>query len=356
MASRFYTPPTANQDGETADAKDVNSVNDATLTGFELVQAEIDALDTVTLAAYSTLAQAWAEHPEDSVVPTQPPGSYSSFHWAQKSLAYSQSASASASSASTSEANALSHMNNASTYATNASNSAGDAQTAQAAASASALAAAGSASSANGSAISASNSAANASNSAGQAASSAANAAASQSACLNYYTGCQNYFNQVSDIVSTIPETTLAEGDGIDLSVAAGVTTISVNNDEIIRPFSAVLSKYDADCVTGDLIKIIVTEDMNGWTLTNLEGTVSTAGTTGTMTIQALKNGATLMGQCEIASGSSDSGAFEYGTEANRTVATGDTITITITAVHTTEAKGCSVSGTFNGTLRGSSV
>ena len=79
MASDHYTPPVQNQDGESADASDVNAVNVAVNAAFVTLEAEIDALSQ-GVSLWSTLAQGWAETAEDSVVPTQAAGSYSSLH------------------------------------------------------------------------------------------------------------------------------------------------------------------------------------------------------------------------------------------------------------------------------------
>lgn len=81
MASSYYDSAGKDVvDGNVAYAADLNDINAAVDTGFQLAEA---ALTTVAANQdyYATLAQKWAETPEDTAVTV---GKYSALHWAAK--------------------------------------------------------------------------------------------------------------------------------------------------------------------------------------------------------------------------------------------------------------------------------
>jgi hypothetical protein len=53
MASTYYTAPTLSADGETADAADINEINNATLAAFELIEADWPSDVSVTQRGFS---------------------------------------------------------------------------------------------------------------------------------------------------------------------------------------------------------------------------------------------------------------------------------------------------------------
>jgi len=82
MASSYYDSSGKNVvDGDVAYAADLNDINVAADTGFQLVEAAVDAI-AANQSFYSDLAEKWAESPEDTAVT---PGKYSALHWAAKS-------------------------------------------------------------------------------------------------------------------------------------------------------------------------------------------------------------------------------------------------------------------------------
>lgn len=107
--SKFYTPPTEVKDGDIAYARDVNDINNATDTGFELVEGDFDDI-TDQINAGASKAQEWAEKAHE--VPVEP-GQYSALHWSTES-------SGSATEASQSAASALSSAGDASSSASEA--------------------------------------------------------------------------------------------------------------------------------------------------------------------------------------------------------------------------------------------
>ena len=135
MASSYYNSVGKSvTDGNTALASDLNSINTAIDTAFQLVETAILAISS-SASYYSDLAQKYANNPEDSQVTT---GKYSALHFSNKAatsataaassassaLSYSSAASSSASSASASSINSASSATAASGSATAASNSA----------------------------------------------------------------------------------------------------------------------------------------------------------------------------------------------------------------------------------------
>jgi hypothetical protein len=337
MASDYYTPPTANVDGETADAADVNVVSEAVLTAFELLEAYLDST-LGTVDNWSTLAQGWAETAEDVVVPTQPAGSYSALH-------YSAKAADSASAAATSETNA----------AASAASLTGAVAQAQAAANAAST----SASQASTSATNAATSAANASTSETNAATSETNASDSETAALAAQAAAETAETNaaasaaaaaeseanVAAAVAGLPSTTIAEGTGIDLAVAGGVTTISAD-----RAIAVVAVERTTDCAVGTKVDIIVPSILDGLSLTSIDGGVNTAGTTGTMTVNVEKGGTDMLSTAlTFASGATaDNGAEVIKSDGTETVATGDILEVEIVAVHTAAAKGLYITMVFS--------
>ena len=123
MANSYYNQADkVVYDGNLAKAADLNTVNLDVETGFDLVEADIIALEG-TAEVWADLAQEWAENPEDTAI-TGNPGSYSALHWSAKSSGYATAASGSASAASSS-------ASSASTSASNAATAQGAAETAQ---------------------------------------------------------------------------------------------------------------------------------------------------------------------------------------------------------------------------------
>lgn len=135
---KYYTPPTAALDGDTAYAKDVNDISTRVNTGLIQVDADIVA-STAVSAAWAAKAEKWAEELEDVEVEA---GKYSAMHWAIKSTASASAASTSASNAATSAFNAATSETNAATSETNAGTSETNAATSEANAAASATSAA----------------------------------------------------------------------------------------------------------------------------------------------------------------------------------------------------------------------
>ena len=147
--SKYYTPPATVVDGDIAYAVDVNSINTEADTGFTLAYADISAMEG-TVSAWATLAQKWAENPEDTEVTL---GAYSAMHWALKSESfvsdaqaysidsqnYSIAAAASASTATTKATSATTSATLATNKATAAATSATSAATSATASEASAV-------------------------------------------------------------------------------------------------------------------------------------------------------------------------------------------------------------------------
>jgi hypothetical protein len=231
MASDHYTPvkPALNQQGQTADADDVNSVSNAVETAFETLEAEVDGISAQG-SQWADLAQEWAENPEDQNITGEPAGSYSAKH-------YSIKAQASDTAAAVSAAAALSSQN-------------------------------------------------------------AASASAS--------------------------------------SAAASAAAAAVN---ATKQVGGVLVSRTLYCTTGKFIDIVIPVSMDGFTLSTVIMTCTTAGISGTMVGNIEKNGIDM-----LSTGVSiDSGEVSSLTAAE-VVATGDIITMEITGIHSgTVAKGCSI-------------
>jgi hypothetical protein len=358
MPNSYYTIPTANADGETADAADVNTVSEATDAAFDLVEAAVTAI-AASDTDWAALAQGWAETAEDTPVPTQGPTDYSSLHYAAKSAASAAEASTYASNASTSASQAAGSASNAATSASNASDSADAASDSASTASTQAGLASSSASSASASAIAAAASAGTATTQATLAANSANTASAAVSSCQAYVVQAQAAQAAAEAAVASIPGAVLAEGTGIDITVAAGVSTITVDLTEldvdanVTRPGAAQLVGITQDCTAAAFIQIDINADMDGWVLSDLISANSTAGVTGSNIVAAYKNGwttGTLMATSTVASAATQSGAVSLEAEAARTVAEGDQVTIGITTIHSgTAAKGCNVTFSWNG-------
>ena len=138
MASSYYdSSDKVVYDGDVAEASDLNAVNTACDTAFQLVETAVSGAGS-DAAYYAGVAEDWASEDEDSIVAD---GKYSSLHYAAKAAdsasAASSSASAassSASAASTSESNAASSESTALQAETDAQTAQGLAETAQAAA------------------------------------------------------------------------------------------------------------------------------------------------------------------------------------------------------------------------------
>jgi hypothetical protein len=94
--STYYTPPPSVVDGDVAYAQDVNSINNAADSAFDLVEGAVGSL-VQTVSVYSDKAEEWAEKAENSEVE---PGKYSALHHASKASASASSALGSASAAS----------------------------------------------------------------------------------------------------------------------------------------------------------------------------------------------------------------------------------------------------------------
>ena len=128
MASTYYDSSDKTvYDGDVAEAVDLNNVNVAVDTAFQLVEADIVGAGS-DAEYWAGVAEQWAEEPEDSEIN---PGEYSALHYAAKAAASASAASTSASGASTSASNAATSESNASTSASNASSSASAASTSE---------------------------------------------------------------------------------------------------------------------------------------------------------------------------------------------------------------------------------
>lgn len=128
--SSYYAKPPAVNDGETAYAKDVNDVNNATDSAFSQVEAELTGIPNI-VQLWAEKAQKWAEENEDVAVE---PLKYSAKHWAAKSedqaAASSASATSSASSASTADTRATAAASSATSAASSATSADSSATTA----------------------------------------------------------------------------------------------------------------------------------------------------------------------------------------------------------------------------------
>jgi len=135
MASSYYDSAGKEvYDGNIAYADDVNTINEAVNTAFEVVEAEIAQVND-DADQWATEAQAWAENPEDAEVEV---GKYSALHHAAKALASATAASGSASTASGAASTATTQAglattakNNAVTAQTNAETAETNAETAE---------------------------------------------------------------------------------------------------------------------------------------------------------------------------------------------------------------------------------
>lgn len=133
MANTYYNSSGKEViDGDVAYAADLNAINTATNTGFNLVETAIGTLGT-NYIYYSELAQDWAEAPEDTLVDAT---SYSAYHWARKSIdnnvlavAAKDTAVAQAVIATTQAGNSASSASSASSSASTATTQAGTATT-----------------------------------------------------------------------------------------------------------------------------------------------------------------------------------------------------------------------------------
>ena len=158
MANAYYNSAGKEVvDGDIAYADDLNAINTAVNAGLNLVETDIQTIET-NQPYYTNLAQKWATEIEDTQVTT---GKYSSLHYAAKASASATTtsgytstaitkageASASAVSAAGSAGTATTKAGEASASAISASSSAGTATTKAGEASDSAIAAAASASS-----------------------------------------------------------------------------------------------------------------------------------------------------------------------------------------------------------------
>jgi len=138
MASSYYdSSDKVVYDGDVAEAADLNAVNTAVDSAFQLVESAVSGAGS-DAGYWASVAEDWASEDEDSIVAD---GKYSSLHYAAKAAdsasAASSSASAassSASAASTSESNAASSESTALQAETDAQTAQGLAETAQAAA------------------------------------------------------------------------------------------------------------------------------------------------------------------------------------------------------------------------------
>ena len=137
MANAYYNSAGKEVvDGDIAYADDLNAINTAVNAGLNLVETDIQTIET-NQPYYTNLAQKWATEIEDTQVTT---GKYSSLHYAAK-------ASASATTTSGYTSTAITKAGEASASAVSAAGSAGTATTKAGEASDSAIAAAASASS-----------------------------------------------------------------------------------------------------------------------------------------------------------------------------------------------------------------
>ena len=98
MASKYYDDSGKEVfDGDVALASDLNTINSAIDSGFQVVESDLDGV-LGDIEIYSDLAEKWAENPENIAVEA---GKYSALHWSAKATASASSASSSASTATT---------------------------------------------------------------------------------------------------------------------------------------------------------------------------------------------------------------------------------------------------------------
>lgn len=126
MANTYYNSAGKEViDGDVAYAADLNAINTATNSGFNLVETAIGTLGT-NYIYYSELAQDWAEAPEDTLVDAT---SYSAYHWARKAIDNNVLAVAAKDTAEAQAVIATSQAGNSASSASSASSSASTATT-----------------------------------------------------------------------------------------------------------------------------------------------------------------------------------------------------------------------------------
>jgi len=211
-------------DGNLAKAADLNTVNLDVETAFDLVEADITALDGLS-EYWAGISEDWATTAEDVEVET---GKYSSLHHAAKASASASAASTSASNASTSEGNASDSEAAAALSESNAATSASNASDSASAASTSEGNASTSASNAADSAAAALVSEGNASDSEAAAALSESNAAASETAA------------GLSEAAAALSESNAAtsESNASDSETAAALSESNASDSETAAALS----------------------------------------------------------------------------------------------------------------------
>jgi hypothetical protein len=99
MASSYYdSSDKVVYTGNVAEAADLNTINTAVDTAFQLVESAITGSES-DASYYSAVAEEWASNPEDDDITTSP-GDYSALHYSAKASASASAASGSASTAS----------------------------------------------------------------------------------------------------------------------------------------------------------------------------------------------------------------------------------------------------------------
>ena len=225
MANSYYNQADkVVYDGNLAKAADLNTVNLDVETAFDLVEADITALDGLS-EYWAGISEDWATTAEDTEVET---GKYSSLHHAAKASASASAASTSASNASTSEGNASDSEAAAALSESNAATSASNASDSASAASTSEGNASTSASNAADSAAAALVSEGNASDSEAAAALSESNAAASETAA------------GLSEAAAALSESNAAtsESNASDSETAAALSESNASDSETAAALS----------------------------------------------------------------------------------------------------------------------
>lgn len=156
-----------------------------------------------------------------------------------------------------------------------------------------------------------------------------------------------------AQIVAAVVTSQLSAGNGVNISTDGGVTTITIDTTEVEQsityPMGAVLVERATDCSVAKFVDMIIPSALNGKALSSIIMTCTTAGTTGTMIANVEKNGTDMLSTgVSIDSGETTSvtaaTSYVIKTDGTEDVATGDVLTLEITAIHSgTAAKGCSI-------------
>lgn len=136
-------------------------------------------------------------------------------------------------------------------------------------------------------------------------------------------------------------------------AVIANITTLNTDLGAVAKKgIYAQLVGTGIDCATGLILDIRLTPQFYGYKLTNIFARATTAGTTGSMTVSIEQWISGWVEMCStlptIASGANnDNGSYVIDTDYDTIPATVGFLRVSIDAIHTTPAKGLSLSLEF---------